>query len=311
MPEGSFIKRAAGWILILVLAYGVFGLALGMMQKKLMYFPDPTKFTPGEWALKELQPLEVTTSDGLKITSWYTPPRKHGKFTIVFFQGNNGHLGYRNYKVRPWIEAGYGVMMVGYRGFGNPGSPSEQGLYADARASIDALHARGTPDKALVFYGESLGTGVAVQMATEYDAAGLILESPFTSVLDVGADRYLLVPVRLLVYDTYNSLSKIKDVHIPLLIMHGEADDVVPVKFGKMLFAAANPPKQGEFIPGVGHYDVYSLRVQQLVLSFLSKLPTDDLLQGSGGGGRGNETKGTHSKVKFQDPGTDNAHPTR
>jgi fermentation-respiration switch protein FrsA (DUF1100 family) len=140
-----------------------------------------------------------------------------------------------------------------------------------------------------------MGTGVAVQMATEYDAAGLILESPYTSVADVGADRYPLVPVRLLVRDTYNSLGKIKDVHMPLLIMHGLLDQVVPVKFGRMLYEAANQPKQAEFIPDVGHYDVYNLRVQQLVLTFLSKLPTDDLLQGLGAGGR-------HTGTGPQDP---------
>ncbi len=91
----------------------------------------------------------------------------------------------------------YGVLMVGYRGFGNPGKPSEDGLYNDARAAIDELRARGVPEKALVIYGESLGTGVAVQMATEFEASGLILESPYTSIPDVGADRYPLVPVHV------------------------------------------------------------------------------------------------------------------
>jgi fermentation-respiration switch protein FrsA (DUF1100 family) len=268
-----------GWVLTLGLVYLVFVLTLGAWQEQLMYFPDPEKFVPGEWALKELKPLEVTTADGLQITSWYTPPTKPDKFTVVFFQGNAGHLGYRNYKVRPWIENGYGVLMVGYRGFGNPGSPSEQGLYADGRASIEALRAKGVPDKALVIYGESMGTGVAVQMATEFDVSGLILESPYTSVPDVAADRYPLVPVYLLIRDKYDSLDKITDVHAPLLLMHGEIDQTVPVKFGKQLFAAANEPKEADFIPGAGHNDVYDLRVQQQVLNFLARLPTDPLLK--------------------------------
>ncbi|MGE3624374.1 MAG: alpha/beta hydrolase, partial [Bdellovibrionales bacterium] len=169
------MRRVAGWFITLVLAYAVFCLALGVMQHRLMYFPDPAKFVPREWALKELKPLEAKTEDGLTITSWYAPPRKPGKFTIVFFQGNAGHLGYRNYKVRPWLDSGYGVLMVGYRGFGNPGEPSEEGLYNDARAAIDALQTKkGMNDKALVFYGESMGTGVAVQMATEYEVSGLV-----------------------------------------------------------------------------------------------------------------------------------------
>jgi fermentation-respiration switch protein FrsA (DUF1100 family) len=234
---------------------------------------------PSEWALNELQPLEAKSADGLTLTSWYRPAQRHDKFTIVFCQGNAGHLGYRNYKVRPWLDAGYGVLMVGYRGFGNPGAPSEQGIYNDARAAINALHSEGVTDQGIVLYGESLGTGVATQMATEYPVAALILESPYTSVPDVGANRYPMVPVRFLLRDQYNSLDKIKNIHMPLLLLHGEMDQVVPVKFGKKLFEAANEPKQAEFVPDAGHNDVYNLRVQQIVLDFIAKLPTDALLQ--------------------------------
>jgi fermentation-respiration switch protein FrsA (DUF1100 family) len=279
MAKGHLARRASGWILTLILVYLVFVSALGLMQKRLMYFPDATRFVPSEWALKELEPIEAKTEDGLTITSWYRPSQSRDKFTIVFFQGNAGHLGYRNYKVRPWLDAGYGVLMVGYRGFGNPGSPSEEGLYMDASAAIDALHKQGVPDKAMAFYGESMGTGVATQMATEHAAAALILESPYTSVPDVGANRYPLVPVHLLLRDKYDSLAKIKNVHMPLLLLHGELDQVVPIKFGKKLFAAANEPKQAEYVPGAGHNDVYTLRVQQIILNFLSKLPTDSLLE--------------------------------
>jgi fermentation-respiration switch protein FrsA (DUF1100 family) len=273
-----FYRRAGGWILTLALVYAVFVGALFAMQKSLMYFPDPARFDPAGWALKELEPLEVTTEDGLHITSWYRPATAPDKLTIVFFQGNAGHLGYRNYKVRPWLDAGYGVLMVGYRGFGNPGSPSEEGLYMDAQAAIDALHAKGVPEDGMVFYGESMGTGVATQMATEYAAAALILESPYTSVPDVGADRYPLVPVRWLLRDHYDSIGKIGQVHMPLLLLHGEDDQVVPVKFGKQLFAAANEPKQAVYVPDAGHNNVYNLKVQQIILNFLSKLPTDQLL---------------------------------
>ena len=283
MAKGHLGRRAGGWILTLVTVYVVFILALGFMQKRLMYFPDPTRFVPNEWALKELEPVTATTEDGLKITSWYSPAKARNKFTVLFFQGNAGHLGYRNYKVRPWLDAGYGVMMVGYRGFGNPGSPSEEGFYMDSRAAIEELRKMGIKDKAIVFYGESMGTGVATQMATEYEASALILESPYTSVPDVGADRYPLVPVHVLLRDRYDSLSKIKDVHMPLLLLHGDMDHVVPAKFGKKLFEAANEPKQAEFVPDAGHNDVYSLHVQEVVLAFLAKLPTDPLLEAAPG----------------------------
>jgi fermentation-respiration switch protein FrsA (DUF1100 family) len=283
LARRHFYRRAGGWIMTLALVYGVFIGALALMQKNLMYFPDAIRFVPSEWALKEMEPLTVTTEDGLQITSWYRPARASDKLTIVFFQGNAGHLGYRNYKVRPWLDAGYGVLMVGYRGFGNPGSPSEEGLYMDAQAAIDAIHAPAAPggsvpEGALVFYGESMGTGVATQMATEYAAAALILESPYTSVPDVGADRYPLVPVRWLLRDQYDSIAKIGNVHMPLLLLHGELDQVVPVKFGKALFEAANEPKQAIWVPDAGHNNVYNLNVQQAVLTFIAKLPTDQLL---------------------------------
>ncbi|MDX2028008.1 MAG: alpha/beta hydrolase [Alphaproteobacteria bacterium] len=279
MAKGHLLRRMMGWVFTLIFAYVVFIVALSFMQKRLMYFPDSLRFVPAEWAMKELQPMEVHAEDGLTLNSWYAPAKKRDKFTIVFFQGNAGHLGYRNYKVRPWLDAGYGVMMVGYRGFGNPGVPSEEGLYKDAGAAIRELIKRGVPQKAMVFYGESLGTGVAVQMATEYDASGLILESPYTSIPDVGSGRYPLVPVRLLLSDNYDSLDKIANIHMPLLLLHGEKDQVIPIRFGKKLFAAANEPKQAEFVPEAGHNDVYTLRVQQLILNFLSKLPTDPLLE--------------------------------
>jgi hypothetical protein len=279
MTKGHLFRRAMGWIFTLTVAYLLFCISLALMQKKLMYFPDPARFVPAEWAVPELQPIATKTDDDLSITSWYRPAQKSDRFTVVFFQGNAGHLGYRNYKVRPWLDTGYGVMMVGYRGFGNPGSPSEQGLYKDARAAVDSLHKMGLSDKSLVFYGESMGTGVATQMATEFQPAALILESPYTSIPDVGEDRYPMVPVRLLLRDTFNSLSKIKNVHAPLLLLHGQLDQVVPVKFGKQLFDAANEPKQSEFVADAGHNDVYNLRVQQLVLDYLAKLPTDDLLK--------------------------------
>ncbi len=271
-------RRAGGWLVTLALVYAVFVGSLALMQKDLLYFPGAVRFVPQEWSLKELDPLISTTEDGLKITSWYSPPRARDKLTVVFFQGNTGHLGYRNYKVRPWLDAGYGVLMVGYRGFGNVGVPSEEGLYMDAQAALDAVRTKDVPENGMVFYGESLGTGVAVQMATEYAVAALILEAAYTSIPDVGADRYPWVPVRWLLRDRYDSLDKIKKVHAPLLLLHGELDRVVPVKFGKELFDEARQPKQAVYVPEAGHNDVYNLKVQQIVLNFLSTIPTDFLL---------------------------------
>lgn len=267
-------RKVSRFLLTLVIAYGFFCLAMMLSQRFLMYFPYQGVFEPVIWGLGEFKPLRLTTQDGLTLTSWYYPARHPDKPTVIFTQGNAGHAGHRNYKVLPWVNAGYGVVMVGYRGFClNPGTPTEQGLYRDARAVMDAMKYDGITGSRLILYGESLGTGVAVQMAMEYPAAGLILESPYTSTTDVGASRYPFLPVRYLMWDKYESIKKIGGIHIPLLIAHGEDDRTVPARFGKALLAAANQPKQGLFMPGLGHKTIYDPVVQAAILEFMEKLP--------------------------------------
>jgi len=274
-------RKISRFLLTLLIAYGIFCLAMMVCQRFLMYFPDHSAFTPAAWGMETFKPLRLTTQDELDLTSWYHPPRDGDKPTIVFMQGNAGHPGHRNYKVLPWVNAGYGVVMVGYRGFNlNPGSPTEQGLYRDARAVLDEMKNRGVTGQALVLYGESIGTGVAVQMATEYPAAGLILESPYTSTTDVGAWRYPFLPVRYLMWDRFESIKKIEKVHMPLFLAHGEADRVVPTKFGKTLLEAANEPKTGMFMPGLTHKTIYDPTIQAAILTFIGNLPHEHIARG-------------------------------
>lgn len=261
--------RAFRWLAILFITFCLFLLALAGMQRKLMYFPERDPFEPAQWAMPELKLLPVASTDNLTLRSFYLPPKNPQKLTIVFFQGNAGHLGYRNYKFRPWIEAGCGVLLVGYRGFSNPGDPTEKNLYADARATLNTLLEKGGQINKTVFYGESLGTGVATQMATEFRAAGLILESPYTSVPDVAQDRYPFVPVHSILQDKFDSLAKIARIQMPLLLLHGEKDHVIPVKFGKKLFAEARPPKEALYVPEADHNNVYTPAIQNEILHFL------------------------------------------
>ncbi|MEJ0063850.1 MAG: alpha/beta hydrolase [Alphaproteobacteria bacterium] len=269
-------QKVGRMMLTLVLAYCILCIAMTFGQRSLMYFPDRGVFNPAAWGMSEFRPMRLTTDDGLTITSWYHAPRDASKPTIVFMQGNAGHPGQRNFKVLPWVGAGYGLVMVGYRGFGvNPGSPTEQGLYRDARAVLNDLKMRGITDRKLILYGESIGTGITVQMATEYSAAGVILESPYTSTGDVGAWRYPFLPVRHLIWDRFDSLSKIANVHMPLMIMHGEADMVVPAQFGKKLYAAANEPKRAMFMAGLDHSTIYDSAVHAAVMEFMASLTQD------------------------------------
>jgi hypothetical protein len=162
--------------------------------------------------------------------------------------------------------------MLEYRGYGgNPGSPSETGLYADGAAALDFLDHQGIMPNRLVLYGESLGSGVAVRMAGQHEIAGLILEAPFTSVAQVAQYHYPFVPASLLVRDRFDSLSRIRAVKVPILILHGGRDTVIPMRFGRALLDAAPGPKEGWFAPEAGHGDLARFGALDAVAVFLEQ----------------------------------------
>ncbi|WP_119458445.1 alpha/beta hydrolase [Rhodospirillaceae bacterium SYSU D60014] len=262
---------------ILAVAAGAYMLVLGLMfgfQRQLLYLPSREAPDLAESGVDRLmEPVRVTTADGLEILLWYCPPSTPNAPVLALFHGNGGHIGHRAPKMKPYIEAGYGVLLAGYRGYGgNPGRPTEEGLYSDARAALDFFARQGLGAERLVLYGESLGSAVAVQMATERSVAALILEAPMTSVAAVAQARYPIFPVRWLVLDRFDSLAKIGSVRAPLLLMHGERDTVVPIRFGRVLFEAANEPKEARYFTDAGHNDLQAFGAPDAVLDFLERL---------------------------------------
>jgi fermentation-respiration switch protein FrsA (DUF1100 family) len=188
------------------------------------------------------------------------------------FHGNGGSLRGERYRLKRFKDAQMGVLLLAYRGYsGNAGSPSEQGLYADARAALDWLEASGVETKSIVLYGISLGSGVATMMAAERDFAALVLESPYTSTVDVAAWRFPVVPVSWLMEDRFESLARIGSITEPLLVMHGDRDVVIPQRFGRQLFAAANQPKQGFWPHGLGHNDIFDNGGFDTALAFIER----------------------------------------
>ena len=165
----------AAFIATALVVYSIFVGALFLFQRNMMYYPGHHLPTPAESGVAEMAAVRVTTEDGLELTSWYGKATAI-KPTIVFFQGNAGTIAGRSFKVRGYLDAGYGVFLVGYRGYGgNPGMPMEQGLYADGRAALRYLENVGVPSAEWIFYGESLGSGVAVEMArAELRSAGIL-----------------------------------------------------------------------------------------------------------------------------------------
>lgn len=225
-------------------------------QRQLMYLPMGDVKAPAAYQLHRFQDIRIQSADGTRLQAWFREARA-GYPTILYFHGNGGNLGHRAHYFQLLTDAGFGVLALSYRGYGeSEGSPTEAGLYADARALIRyAQDTLGLPQDRMVFYGESLGTGVAVQMATEHPGAAVVLQSPYTSITAVAQELYPWLPVRFLLKDRYDSLSKITKVHAPLLVMHGEKDTLVPATFGKALYKKANAPKQAVYLPDIGHLD--------------------------------------------------------
>lgn len=241
-----------------------------LFQRKLLYHPDTIRSDLAAAGLSGARAVEIETADGLTLNAWYAPPAAADGPVILYTHGNAGSLIDRAERMRVYLDAGLGCLLLDYRGFGgNPGSPTEEGLYVDGRAGYDWLVSAGHAPERIVLYGESMGSGVATKLASEKAAAAIVLDAPFTSIVDVAAGRYPWLPVSLLVVDRFDSLSRIGDVRIPLLVLHGTDDRVVPFPLGRRLFEAANEPKRFVRFDGGSHMDLYEHGAASEVIGFV------------------------------------------
>ena len=257
------------------IAAAIYLTMIGLMvvfQRAVVFRPGSWCPSPAEAGLPEMNPVPVRTGDGVVITGWYAPPARSNAGTVVLFQGNAGTLADRAAKARVLLDAGFGLFLVGYRGYGgNPGTPSEQGLYADGRAVLAWLSVRGVPPNRLALYGESLGSGVAVQLAGEQSGLGaLILEAPFTRLAELAPPIIGSSLAGVLMSDHFDNLAKIRHIATPLLVIHGEQDDIVPAAMGRRLLAAAPAGAEGMFPPQAGHNDPWRHGADLAVLDFLT-----------------------------------------
>jgi fermentation-respiration switch protein FrsA (DUF1100 family) len=236
---------------IAAVAYAAIVLLFYLKQGALLYPASPERATAHEAGLSDFEDVVLATPDGERIVGWYKAPQP-GRAILLYFHGNGGGLLNRAGRARLLTADGRGLLIVSYRGYsGSTGTPTETGLRSDARAAYDWLRQRFTPDR-IVLYGESLGTGVAVGLATERRVAGLVLDAPFTSAADVAGHHYWYLPVWLL-RDQFRSLDRIRDIAAPLLILHGDRDGVVPFALGERLYAHAHEPKRFVRIEGGDH----------------------------------------------------------
>lgn len=235
------------------LIYGAALSGLYLLQRELQYFPSRQDPAPAVLGLQGVQRSLLTTPDGETLVLWLSPA-PDGRPTVLFLHGNAGSIADRADRVAAYQGRGLGAAFLSYRGYGgSTGRPTEPGLLIDARTAYDHLTGLGVPPAFIILVGESLGTGVAVQLAATAPVGAVVLEAPFTSAAAVARLAYPWVPVGLLMQDQFRSSAHIAKVTAPLLILHGEADRVIPFAFGQALFALANEPKTFTSLGPVGH----------------------------------------------------------
>jgi pimeloyl-ACP methyl ester carboxylesterase len=238
-----------------------------LVQRSLMYFPERVRTAPAAAGVPQAEEVVLDTADGEKVIVWHVPPRGDSP-VIVYYHGNGGSLRTRSGRFRRIADEGVGLVALSYRGYGgSTGRPTEDGLIQDARAAYAYAAAR-YPQRIAV-WGESLGSGVAVAIAAERPVTRLILDAPFTSTVDVAAALYWYLPVRILMKDQFRSDVRIKRVTAPVLILHGEADNVIPIAYGERLLAMIPGQKRMIRFPEGHHVQLDHLGAADAALKFL------------------------------------------
>ena len=274
----------AGVVLLVVAA--VLAASLGLLwafQRRLIYLPSPGPVPPAATVLPGAEDVSFTTADGLRLGGWFIPgavdsPAPPHPWAVLVCNGNGGDRSMRAALAAALSRMGLAVLLFDYRGYGgNPGSPSEEGLAADARAALGYLAGRPEVDpRRVVYLGESLGAAVALRLAVERPPAALVLRSPFASLAEVGRRHYPFLPVSLLLRDRYDSAARVGRLTAPLLVVAGGRDRIVPASHSRRLFAAAPRPKRLVVLDGADHNDHDLLagpRLMEELSAFLGGVP--------------------------------------
>jgi len=276
----SFLFKKASkkmnYLIILLLTFILFYFAIialaYIFQRKLLYNPTENNYSDDE-LLVNVDEVKIKTQDNLELKSWYHNKNIKGYKTILFLHGNAGSLENRIHKINHFKDIKVNFLIIAWRGFsGNKGEPNEKRLYDDANSAVKWLKSKGVKEKNIIIYGESLGTGVAVEIAQKKYFAGVILESPFTSMIDTGKSKYRFLPVSFLLKDKYESNKKIKNIKSPILVMHGKVDKIVPFYMGKKMYELANSPKFSYFSKYDDHMMEYNENLIKVLKDFIYSL---------------------------------------
>ena len=228
-------------IITALVIYFILLLSISLFQRKLLYYPKVNNYSDGYKLNHEIKVVNINSENNL--LGWYYKKDFNNK-TILFLHGNAGTLENRIYKLNEFYNLNLNYLIFAYRGYnGNAGNPTELGIYYDANEAIKWLKSNGVEEKNIVIYGESLGTAVAIEVGQNKNFGGIILEAPFTSMVELGQKYYPIFPVKFVLKDKYESKNKIKNLKSPILVLHGRKDKIVPFYMGEKIFEMANNPK--------------------------------------------------------------------
>ena len=254
------------FIYFLILVYTYF------FQRNLLYHPSDNNYLKDEITVS-VKKIKIKTNDNIDLISWYHNKKSNNYKTILFLHGNAGSLENRIHKINHFKDININFLIIAWRGFsGNKGKPSEEGLYEDARSAVKWLKSNGIKEQDIIIYGESLGTGVAIEIGQNKKFAGIILESPFTSMIAAGKDKYPYLPVSFLLKDKYENDKKIKNIKSPILVMHGMVDNIVPFHMGNEIYNLANEPKHSYFTEYDDHMMEYNENLLKALKEFIASL---------------------------------------
>jgi fermentation-respiration switch protein FrsA (DUF1100 family) len=260
--------------LVLALA-GIFALIVvvgRLLHRYFIYIPDRTRVDPRTAGLQGVEEVVFKAADGTKLIAWYLPART-GKPTLLYFTGNSGNAANRAGKIKAIAADGYGVFMLNYRRYGgSEGRPSESRITTDAVSAYDTLRGLGVAPHDIVAYGESLGTAVATRLALQRHVEGLVLEAPFTSIVEVGKLMWKYFPLDLIMADQYRTIDRIGAVKAPLLVIHGGRDAIIPLDQARHVFHQAAEPKSMVVVPQAGHNDLFERGAWEKVRGFVESL---------------------------------------
>ena len=261
------------YIFSAIFLYFFLGLLLFIFQRRILFNKSGHPGSPGDYNLHNIQEINIITEDKVSLLSWYHKGNTNLPL-LVYFHGNSFHIGDRAHRIEKYIKQNWNILLISWRGFGgNKGVPTEKNLYKDGEAVLKWIDSNTEFNfNQVVIYGESLGSGVAVELGIKHKFLSVVLEAPFTSITDIAKKKYRIFPTKFLVKDKFDNFSKIDQLKSPLLIISGKMDEIVPHNHSLKLFNKAKVKKKGVFVDEAIHNNLYDFGIEKDVIGFNLKL---------------------------------------